>query len=386
MAPTGGAKGRACAIAAVPPWFSESSATLHFDLSPMDPQIPKKPVALYYSILRYQPENRRRLDELFTVIELKDPSEDSGETLARAEVLFAPLGFQVDRKKIDEAKRLRVIASNTTGHPHIDVEYANSKGIAVACLKFAPEFLKTVTSTAELTWGLIVALTRNVVPAHRAALKGQWDRRPFGAPGMLSRMSLGVAGLGRLGSRVAGYGLAFGMRVRYFDRSEKSPDPRIERAETLEELVSASDVVTIHIPHEYETERMFDREVFARFKPGAYLVNTARGELLDWSALLDALKSGHLAGAALDVFEGEFAPGFAGTFSDHPFLEYARNHDNVILTPHIGGSTVDAWRMTEAHTIDMVVLDFARRTGQSILRGPGRSTRSPSRSESDGPV
>lgn len=314
----------------------------------------RKPVALYYSILKYQPENRQRLAELFEVIELPDPGHDTPELLARVEVVFAPLGYQVDKVKIDAAPRLLVIASNTTGHPHIDVAYARSKGIQVACLKYAQGFLATITPTAELTWGLIIALTRNLFSAHQAALQGAWDRRPFGAPAMLSRLCLGIVGLGRLGSLVARYGRAFGMTVRYYDPYVDHQEEGLERMTNLADLVAVSDIVTIHIPHEPETEKIFDQAIFNSCKQGSYLVNTARGELIDWGAFLQALHDGRLAGAALDVFEGEFEPGFAERFPSHPVLEYARTHPNLILTPHIGGSTIDAWRLTEGHTIDMI--------------------------------
>ncbi|MCB2181369.1 MAG: hydroxyacid dehydrogenase [Desulfobulbaceae bacterium] len=316
-----------------------------------------KPTALYYSMLKYQPENLQRLHQAFQVTELPDPSHDSKEILAGTEVLFAPLGYQVDREKIDAAPRLKVIASNTTGHPHIDVNYAKSKGIQVACLKFAQDFLSTITPTAELTWGLIITLTRNLIAANRSVLEGKWDRRPFGAPAMLSSLDLGIVGLGRLGGMVAQYGKVFGMKVRYFDPFVASSDKDIERLDTLEELVATSDIITIHVPHEPETEGMFNQDIFSSCKQGAYLINTARGELIDWGAFLSALKNGRLAGAAIDVFEGEFQPGFQDTFYDHPVLEYARNNDNLFITPHIGGSTVDAWRKTEGHTIDMA-LDF----------------------------
>ncbi len=314
----------------------------------------RRPVALYYSILKYQPENRKRLDVLFEVIELPDPSLDTAEILSRAEVIFAPLGYQVDQAKIDAAPLLKVIASNTTGHPHIDVAYARSKGLQVACLKYAQEFLSTITPTAELTWGLIIALTRNLFQAHSAALQGGWDRRPFGAPAMLSRLSLGIVGLGRLGSLVARYGLAFGMTVRYYDPYVDSQEEGLNRLASLKELVAASDIVTIHIPHEPETENLFDQAILSCFKKGSYLINTARGELIDWGAFLQAMQDGRLAGAALDVFEGEFVPGFQDRFPSHPVLDYARTHHNLILTPHIGGSTIDAWRLTEGHTIDMI--------------------------------
>lgn len=314
-----------------------------------------KPGALYYSVMKYQPENLATLLREFTLITLDSPAQDSPEVLAKIEVLFAPLGYMVDAAKIGACPRLKAIVSNTTGHPHIDVDYARSKGIFVACLKFAPDFLKRITPTAEHTWGLLLALIRNLVPAHQAALAGVWDRRPFGGRSMLSSLSLGIAGHGRLGTMVARYGKAFGMKVRYFDPFVETSSEGAERVATLASLVEQSDVVTIHVPHEMDTEGMFSAEIFERFRPGSYLINTARGELIDWNALLHGLQSGRLAGAALDVFDGEFVPDFAERFSGHPLLQYAREHDNLIITPHIGGSTIDAWRLTEAHAIELAL-------------------------------
>lgn len=314
-----------------------------------------KPVALYYRMLKYQPENLARLQAEFELIEIDTPAQDTFDLLGRVEVLFAPLGFMVDQAKIDACPRLRAIVSNTTGHPHIDVSYARAKGVYVACLKFAQDFLRRITPTAELTWGLVIALTRRLVAAHQSTLSGKWDRRPFGAPKMLSRMSLGVVGHGRLGTLVARYGKSFGMTVRYYDPYVDHSNEGAERIDSLRNLVALSDVVTVLVPHEKETAGMFDHDVFSSFKPGSYFVNTSRGELVDWTALLDALRRGQVAGAAFDVFEGEFEPGFAERFPFHTFLDYARAHDNVILTPHIGGSTVDAWRETEAYAIDMAL-------------------------------
>lgn len=315
----------------------------------------KKPVCLYYSMLKYQPENLARLEKEFEMIVLNTPDEDRQEILKGIEVLFAPLGYMVDRAKIDACPNLKVIVSNTTGHPHIEVDYAKAKGVQVACLKYAQNFLKTITPTAELTWGLIITLTRNIITAHNSSLEGHWDRRPFGAAAMLSSMALGIIGHGRLGTMVARYGKAFGMAVRYYDPFVPNSTEGAQRVGKLADLVSISDVVTLHVPHEKENERMINSHIFDCFKPGSYLINTARGELIDWDSLLSALKSGRLAGAALDVFEGEFLPGFENTLPGHPVLEYARTHDNLILTPHIGGSTVDAWRLTESYAIDMAL-------------------------------
>ena len=320
-----------------------------------------KPVAVYYRILEYQPENVRRLEQEFDLQVLNDPTALTPALSSRTEVLFAPLGYRVDRALIDGCPQLKVIVSNTTGHPHIDVEYARARGIFIACLKFAPEFLQTITPTAELTWGLIIAVTRRLLPAHRGVLEGHWNRRPFGAPAMLSSMSLGIVGHGRLGGMVARYANAFGMKVRYYDPYVPVSTEGAERCLTLDGLVEQSNIVTLHVPHEPATENLISRNVLQRFKRGSYLINTARGELLDWRAVLEMLESGHLMGAAFDVFEGEFDAGFRERFPNHPVLEYARSHDNLVLTPHIGGSTIDAWRRTEAHAIDMAVKHLSSR-------------------------
>jgi len=120
--------------------------------------------------------------------------------------------------------------------------------------------------------------------------------------------------------------------------------------QSLKALVRISDIITVHVPHESATERMFNREVFAHVKPGAVFINTSRGELVNERALVDALKKGTLRGAACDVLADEFNPRFS--IAKSALWRYARSHNNVILTPHIGGSTIDAWRMTELYVID----------------------------------
>ncbi|UCC94917.1 MAG: hypothetical protein JSW40_08925 [Candidatus Omnitrophota bacterium] len=315
----------------------------------------QKPTLLYYTILQYQLENLELLHSKFNVIELSSPDQDTPQALAQADVILVPLGYYLNPEKIDKAKKLKIIASNTTGHPHIDVDYARSKGIEVVTLKDHRDFLSTITPTAELTWALIIMLTRNTLSAYKDVLKGNWNRRPFGGTKMLSRMSLGIAGLGRLGSMVASYGKSFGMKVKFYDPHVTRDDPEIEQVESLEELVSVSDIVSIHIPHQPDTDNLFNRELFKHFKKGAYFINTSRGELLNHEALLEALENKTLAGAAIDVFENEFSSGFQENFRNHPLLRYAQNHDNLIVTPHIGGSTIDAWKATEEFIIRKII-------------------------------
>jgi phosphoglycerate dehydrogenase-like enzyme len=308
---------------------------------------------IYYEILNYQPENLALLHEHFDVIVLPSPNHDTSETLSAVDIIIAPLGYYCGKDKIDRSPRLKVIASNTTGTPHIDEEYAGEKGIKVLSLKNEIDFLNTITPTAEHTWGLMLALMRNVIPSFKSVCEGGWSRWPFGAPAMLSRMSLGIVGLGRIGKMVARYGSAFGMAVRYYDPYVESQD--FIRTTSLEELASSSDVLTLHVHLNEETSGLIDKKIFSACKKSSYLINTARGRVVDSSALIEALESGRLKGAALDVLDDEFEREFDRSVREHPLVSYARTHDNLIITPHIAGSTVDAWRLTQQHTIQSVL-------------------------------
>ncbi len=315
-----------------------------------------KRTLLYYRILNYQPENLALLNSHFNVITLPDPDHDNKEILSGIDVVLAPLGYYYGKERIDLCPKLKVIASNTTGTPHIDERYAGQKGIRVISLKGETDFLRTITPTAEHTWGLVLAITRNTVPSFRSVCEGHWSRWPFGAPKMLSRMSLGIAGLGRIGRMVARYAEAFGMTIRFYDPYVTGADiPDITRVRSLEELALLSDVITLHVPLNPETEGLINRDFFSKCKNGSYLVNTSRGRVVDTGALIEALETGRLKGAAVDVLDDEFERGFEKSVTAHPLVSYAREHDNLLITPHIGGSTVDAWRLTQEHTIKSVL-------------------------------
>lgn len=312
-----------------------------------------KSVALYYDMLQYQPENLALLAQHFHVRRRPSPAQDDAKVLSDVEVCFAPLGYRFDRAKMENCPRLLAIVTNTTGVPHIDLDAAADRDIAVVSLKDEQEFLGSITPTAEHAWGLLLALMRRTAWAHQAVLDGKWNRRPFGATAMLSRLRLGVVGYGRLGRMVARYGRAFSMQAQFFDPYVETGDDVAQKVDALVDLVAWADVVTLHVPATESTRKMVNGDMLARFKKGSWLVNTARGELLDEQALLVELVTGRLAGAALDVLDGEFAPGF--DVATHPLVEYARHHDNLLLTPHVGGSTRDAWGETERRVIELAI-------------------------------
>ncbi len=305
-----------------------------------------KPKALYYRILSYQSDNLSLLRTAFDTKELDDPRQDTLAMLADIEVLFAPLGFPVNEERMERCLKLRAIVSNTTGVPHIDIDAAKRRSIAVCALHDEPAFLDRITPTAEHAIGLLLAAWRRIPSAHAAASRGEWNRLPWAAPRMMSRMRLGLVGYGRLGRKVATVAKAMGMDVSYYD-------PYVPGGVgSLEALASRSDVLSLHAPANAETANLVSRAVLGALPKGAVVINTARGELLDVEALLDLMEAGHIAAAALDTVSGEYAPEFSKIFCRSRLATYAREHDNLILTPHIGGSTVDAWRETERFVIE----------------------------------
>lgn len=274
---------------------------------------------------------------------LVEKNMDRSELLQRIhefDTLIVRLRHQVDAELMNAAPALKFIVSATTGLDHIDMEYAARKNISVLSLRGETEFLRTIPATAELTWGLLLALTRNIPSAHASVLNGAWQRDRFKGH-ELAGLRLGIVGLGRIGEKVAGYGLAFGMKVKAYDPYRTDAFSSVEMKTSLAELLGESDVLSIHVPLIQETVNLIGAKELNMLQRGSWLVNTARGAIVNEPALLDALKSGHLAGAALDVLSGE------RTNENSPLIEYACTHSNLLLTPHIGGATCESMHSTE---------------------------------------
>ena len=229
----------------------------------------------------------------------------------------------IDRTVVEAADRLQVIARYGVGVDNIDLEAARARGIIVTN---TPE--ANSESVAELTVGLILVLARNIIAAAQATKSGDWPRL-LGVT--LSGKVVGLYGLGAIGKRVAGLLAGFGCSVFAYDLA---PDANFARKMgirlvTKDELISQSDFLSLHLPVSPETKCMVDSVFLSRMKSGAFLINTSRGELVNETALLEALRGGHLRGAALDVFTQQ-PPG-----PDHPLLTLPQ----VIATPHMGAHT-----------------------------------------------
>jgi D-3-phosphoglycerate dehydrogenase len=263
------------------------------------------------------------------------------------DVLFVGLGLRIDRAVLDAGKRVRFIVTGTTGLDHIDTAYAKERGIEVLSLRGENEFLDTITGTAELAWGLVIALLRQFPNAFDDVKQGRWRRNAY--PGHnLYGQTLGVVGLGRLGKMTARFGRAFGMQTIYTDPAVPAGTfPEYENV-SFDELLRKSDVISIHVHLSKETEHMFDEQAFAKMKEGAILVNTSRGKIVDEAACLAALESGRLGGYGADVLADElsFKEG-TKIPKRHPLVSYAASHGNAIILPHIGGNTIESRQATD---------------------------------------
>jgi D-3-phosphoglycerate dehydrogenase len=228
------------------------------------------------------------------------------------------------------ADELMAVGCFGVGVNQVDLAAARHRGIPV----FNAPFSNT-RSVAELVIGEIVMLLRRIFPRSSAAHDGAWDKSATDSHEVRGK-TLGIVGYGNIGSQLSTMAEAMGMRVVYFDLTDKLRHGNTEPADSLEALLATSDVVSLHVPETPATHRMIDAAALAAMKKGAYLINNSRGTVVDLDALAAALRAGQLRGAAVDVFPVE--PSGAG----ETFRSPLQGIENVILTPHVGGSTEEA--------------------------------------------
>jgi D-3-phosphoglycerate dehydrogenase len=256
-----------------------------------------------------------------------DGDSDLAETIGAYDAIVVRSATKVTAELIGRADNLKVIGRAGVGIDNVDVEAATRRGIVVAN---APE--STVISAAEHTIGLLVALTRNIPQAHAALKQGRWERKAYGGVELADK-TLGVLGFGRIGQQVARRAAGLGMRVVAYDpfvSPERFRELGVERVESEREVYAAADFLTLHLPLTDQTRGSINAKAFGRMRNGVRIVNAARGALVNEDDLLQALKSGKVGGAALDVFSTEPYTG--------PLLEL----DNVVATPHLAASTEEA--------------------------------------------
>ena len=236
----------------------------------------------------------------------------------------------ISKKVLDNAKKLQAIGCFCIGTNQVDIKACKQKGVAV----FNAPYSNT-RSVAELVIGSSIMLIRKIIDKNKAAHEGIWNKEAKGSFELRGK-TLGLIGYGNIGTQTGIMAEAMGMKVKFYDVETKLPLGNAVSVKSIKDLVSNSDIISVHVPETLQTKNLISNEVIKQCKSGAILINYARGEVVDLNALTAALKSKHIAGAAIDVYPVE--PEKNGDKFETPL----QGLSNVLLTPHIGGSTEEA--------------------------------------------
>jgi D-3-phosphoglycerate dehydrogenase len=268
--------------------------------------------------------------------------EEFTERIGSYEGIVIRSATKMTAELIAQATHLRAIGRAGVGVDNVDVEAATKRGIVVAN---APQ--SNVVTAAEHTMALLLALARNIPQAHMSLTSGKWERSKFSGVELYEK-TLGIVGFGRIGQLVAQRARGFGMRVLAFDpfvSAERYRELGVEKAADSDDLYAQADFITVHLPKTPDTEGWLNAEAFAKMRDGVRILNVARGGLIDDAALKDALDSGKVGGAALDVFPAE-------PMTDYPLFQ---GYSNVVVTPHLGASTAEATDRAGYQSAEQVV-------------------------------
>lgn len=325
---------------------------------PAEPQAEQRG---FVAVVDCGPEDRPRLarleEALPTVIASGPPAEGAvAERAAGAAVLATLYTYtRIDAATLERLPELRLVITRTAGHSHVDVAAAGRLGIGVACVPDAPTI-----AVAEYTLAAMLAMRRRLLAAVDDTRDGAWRFTGFRGDD-LAGQTLGVIGAGRVGARVAALGNALGMRVLAWSRSPKDL-PAVEPV-GLDDLLERSDVVSVNVALTPETHRLLDGDRLRRMRPGACLVNTARGEVLDTGVLCELLADGRLGGACLDVLEDE--PVGAERLAELAHVP------NLLVTPHISWHTEGTLRRQFDGMIDRILAFCAGREVELVVPAAG---------------
>lgn len=276
---------------------------------------------------------------VYLLPELNMPLE---EAIANVHTLVIRLQYQIDASLLEKAPHLKFIISPTTGLDHIDETVCVGKGINIISLRGETDFLASIPSTAEFTWGLLLSLTRRIPTAATHVTNGGWDRNLFKGHNLRGK-KLGILGLGRVGRQVAQYAKVFGMEIMAYDPFINDWVVGVEKMESAASLFMKVDIVSIHIPVA-GNNGFVSAELLNLMQPGALLINTSRGSVWNEAAVAELLESRHLGGVATDVLNEEMD---VDSRLQSPLLALSNRTDNLIITPHIAGATYESMAATE---------------------------------------
>ena len=311
-----------------------------------------KPRILVTAEMEHLPATKAILEPACNVVYAPNITDaDLLATISEYDAIVTNLRQIIDKSILDAAPNLRLIATPSTGTDHIDVEYAESKGIVTQSIKCDYDVLKTITSTAEHAFLLMLSCLRKLPFAFDSVRHGKWARDEFMGREAEGRI-VGILGYGRLGEIFSRLAHGFGMTVIACDPHKTISDSWVKQLE-MDELLQTAEIISLHIHLTSETEKLIGQREFDLMRNGVYLINTSRGKLIDENALLNALKSGKVKCAGIDVLSNELT----GEINSDPLVEFSKTHDNLIITPHIGGMSSDAQEKAFRHMANKLV-DF----------------------------
>ena len=257
--------------------------------------------------------------------------------------------YKIDKDILSFANKLRVIGTPSTGSNHIDGLYCQKREIIVTSLKDT-DFVNTIYASSEYTFSLLLAVVRKIPYAFESAKQGCWREVEDQFRGIeLNGKVLGIIGYGRIGSNVSRYANAMGMNVAAYDPYKTITDSYVTQS-NVDDVLGNADIILVCVHLDETTRNMVNNEWFEKMKDGVYFVNTSRGEIIDEGALLHNLQSGKIRAAGLDVISQEFT----SDKKSHPIIRYAREHDNLIVTPHIAGSSYESEYKAAKYTFESI--------------------------------
>ncbi len=258
--------------------------------------------------------------------------------------------YMIDAELMDLCPTLKMIATPSTGISHLVASDAEARNLYIYRLK-GTSIVDQIYASSEFTFNLLISTIRKTPYAFEAVKDGKWREVEKLYRGReLNGMTLGIIGYGRIGSNLAKYSLAFGMTVLTYDPFVKVGRPEVTQVDSLDDLLTASDVVTPCVHLSDSTYQMVNKAMFEKMKEGVYFINTSRGDVVNETDLLDALKSGKVLAAGLDVISDEYL----GEKDSHPLITYARENKNLIITPHIAGLTYDSERKAQTAAYEAI--------------------------------
>ena len=250
----------------------------------------------------------------------------------------------LDKNLLKSANKLKVICTASTGTNHIDVAYAKQKKIKILCLKEDRSTINKISSTAEHAFALTFASIRNIVASFESVKKNDWDYTKF-IGRQLDNLTFGIIGYGRLGKLYANYLKPFKSKIIVYDPYKNAKNKHIKQVNNINSLLKESDVISLHVHLNNETNKMINKKSFIKMKKNVIIINTSRGEIIDDNDLIDFLKKFKDSKYATDVLTNEVTKS-----KNNKILRYSKKNSQVLITPHIGGMTKEAQEIAFNHS------------------------------------